>query len=60
MPWRNQADSAQIKDLEKCDFRPMHEYFEIQKDKKKQLTAAEKKRYERLWVLDSGFWIVQY
>ncbi|KAI5454361.1 DNA topoisomerase 1 [Naganishia albida] len=38
------ADSAQIKDLEKCDFRPMHEYFEIQKDKKKQLTAAEKKR----------------
>jgi DNA topoisomerase-1 len=39
-----QSDSAQIKDLEKCDFRPMYEYFEIQKDKKKQLTAAEKKR----------------
>ncbi|KAJ9111343.1 hypothetical protein QFC19_001111 [Naganishia cerealis] len=38
------ADSAQIKDLEKCDFRPMYEYFEIQKDKKKQLTAAEKKK----------------
>ena len=38
-----QADSAQIKELEHCDFRPMYEYFEIQKDKKKSLTAAEKK-----------------
>lgn len=38
------VDSAQIKDLEKCDFRPMYEYFEIQKDKKKSLTAAEKKK----------------
>ncbi|GHJ84710.1 hypothetical protein NliqN6_1112 [Naganishia liquefaciens] len=37
------ADSAQIKELEHCDFRPMYEYFEIQKDKKKSLTAAEKK-----------------
>lgn len=39
-----QADSAQIKELEHCDFRPMYEYFEIQKDKKKSLTAAEKKK----------------
>lgn len=29
--------------LEKCDFRPMFEYFEEEKAKKKSLTAAEKK-----------------
>ncbi|CEL60825.1 DNA topoisomerase I [Rhizoctonia solani AG-1 IB] len=32
-----------IKDFDKCDFRPMFEYFEAEKAKKKSMTAAEKK-----------------
>ncbi|KAG8729099.1 DNA topoisomerase 1 [Ceratobasidium sp. 423] len=32
-----------IEDFDKCDFRPMFEYFEAEKAKKKAMTAAEKK-----------------
>jgi DNA topoisomerase-1 len=32
-----------IKDLDKCDFRPMYEHFEAEKAKKKSLTSADKK-----------------
>jgi DNA topoisomerase IB len=38
------AENIKITDFAKCDFRPMYEYFEIQKEKKKQMTAAEKKQ----------------
>jgi DNA topoisomerase-1 len=38
------AEGIKVKDFNKCDFRPMFEYFELQKEKKKQLTAAEKKQ----------------
>ena len=37
------AEKVKVKDIEKCDFRPMFEYFEIQKERKKQLTTADKK-----------------
>ncbi|OCH93765.1 hypothetical protein OBBRIDRAFT_789963 [Obba rivulosa] len=36
-------DGTKITDFELCDFRPMYEYFEAEKAKKKALTAAEKK-----------------
>ncbi|CAE6468088.1 unnamed protein product [Rhizoctonia solani] len=32
-----------IKDFDKCDFRPMFDFFEAEKAKKKSMTAAEKK-----------------
>lgn len=38
------AENIQVTDFKKCDFRPMFEYFELQKEKKKQLTAAQKKQ----------------
>jgi DNA topoisomerase-1 len=38
------AEGIKVTDFNKCDFRPMFEYFELQKEKKKQLTAAEKKQ----------------
>lgn len=34
--------NPKITDFEKCDFRPMFEHFEIEKERKKQLTKAEK------------------
>jgi hypothetical protein len=39
-----QAESVKITSLEKCDFKPMAEYFDLQKEKKKAMTAAEKKQ----------------
>ncbi|GAA5977985.1 hypothetical protein JCM11641_004348 [Rhodosporidiobolus odoratus] len=36
-------NDAQIKDFDKCDFRPIFNYLEAEKDKKKSMTAAEKK-----------------
>jgi DNA topoisomerase I len=37
---RNAA--PQIQDFEKCDFRPMWEYFEMKKEEKKKMTKDEK------------------
>ncbi|KZV62587.1 hypothetical protein PENSPDRAFT_591194 [Peniophora sp. CONT] len=37
------VDGTKITDFNKCDFRPMLEFFEAEKAKKKSLTAAEKK-----------------
>jgi DNA topoisomerase-1 len=34
-----------VKSLEKCDFKPMFEYFEGEKEKKKAMTADQKKQY---------------
>ncbi|KAI8584050.1 hypothetical protein K450DRAFT_221249 [Umbelopsis ramanniana AG] len=34
--------NPKITDFEKCDFRPMFEHFELEKERKKQLTKAEK------------------
>ena len=39
----SQRDGTKIADLALCDFRPMYEYFEAEKAKKKALTSAEKK-----------------
>ena len=36
-----------IKQFERCDFRPMFEYFEEEKAKKKALTSAEKKELKK-------------
>ncbi|PSR73198.1 hypothetical protein PHLCEN_2v10919 [Hermanssonia centrifuga] len=36
-------DGTKITKFELCDFRPMYEYFEEEKAKKKSMTAAEKK-----------------
>ncbi|KAI0373915.1 hypothetical protein BV20DRAFT_961802 [Pilatotrama ljubarskyi] len=36
-------NGIKITKFELCDFRPMYEYFESEKEKKKQMTAAEKK-----------------
>ncbi|WVQ84420.1 hypothetical protein IAT38_006572 [Cryptococcus sp. DSM 104549] len=36
-------EGIKVKDLEKCDFRPMFEYFEKEKEKKKAMTKEEKK-----------------
>jgi DNA topoisomerase-1 len=38
------ADGTQVTDLELCDFRPMYEYYEAEKDKKKQMSKDEKKQ----------------
>lgn len=40
MPQRN---GIVIKEFERCDFRPMFEYFEEEKARKKAMTTAEKK-----------------
>ncbi|KAI0267121.1 hypothetical protein BC834DRAFT_872641 [Gloeopeniophorella convolvens] len=40
-------DGTKITDFERCDFRPMFEYFEEEKAKKKALTAAEKKELKK-------------
>ncbi|KAI0675416.1 hypothetical protein C8Q78DRAFT_1012332 [Trametes maxima] len=36
-------NDIKITKFELCDFRPMYEYFESEKEKKKSMTAAEKK-----------------
>ncbi|KAI0633246.1 hypothetical protein C8Q77DRAFT_1058241 [Trametes polyzona] len=36
-------DGTKITKFELCDFRPMYEYFESEKEKKKSMTTAEKK-----------------
>jgi DNA topoisomerase-1 len=36
-----------IKEFERCDFRPMFEYFEEEKAKKKALSSAEKKELKK-------------
>lgn len=40
-------DGTTIKQFERCDFRPMFEYFEEEKAKKKALTTAEKKELKK-------------
>nr|ODO00475.1 DNA topoisomerase I [Cryptococcus depauperatus CBS 7855] len=35
-------EGIKVKSLDKCDFRPMFEYFEKEKEKKKSMTKAEK------------------
>jgi len=40
---RFQRDGTKITSFENCDFRPMYEYFEAEKAKKKALTTEEKK-----------------
>ncbi|KAL5528104.1 TOP1 [Sanghuangporus sanghuang] len=36
-------DGTKIKEFERCDFRPVFEYYEAEKAKKKAMTSAEKK-----------------
>lgn len=38
-----QRNGIKITKFELCDFRPMYEYFESEKEKKKSMTTAEKK-----------------
>ncbi|KAJ3775054.1 DNA topoisomerase I [Lentinula raphanica] len=40
-------DGTKINTFEKCDFRPMFDYFESEKAKKKALSAAEKKELKK-------------
>ncbi|KAE9411449.1 hypothetical protein BT96DRAFT_968891 [Gymnopus androsaceus JB14] len=40
-------DGTKITTFEKCDFRPMFDYFESEKAKKKALTSAEKKELKK-------------
>lgn len=37
-------NSIEIKEFEKCDFRKIYDYFELQKEQKKQLSPQEKKQ----------------
>ncbi|KAJ5245892.1 DNA topoisomerase 1 [Penicillium chermesinum] len=39
-----QGNKVEIKEFDKCDFRPIFEYLQAQRDEKKALPAAEKKR----------------
>jgi len=39
----DQKEGTKVKSLEKCDFKPMFEYFEGEKEKKKAMTAEQKK-----------------
>lgn len=36
-------EDVKVKSLEKCDFKPMFEHFEREKEKKKAMTKDEKK-----------------
>ena len=38
-----QRDGTKIKDFERCDFKPIFEYHEAEKARKKAMTSAEKK-----------------
>ncbi|KAK7053306.1 DNA topoisomerase 1 [Paramarasmius palmivorus] len=40
-------NGIKVVDFEKCDFRPMFEYFEAEKAKKKAMTSAEKKELKK-------------
>lgn len=40
-------NGIKITDFDLCDFRPMYEYFEAEKAKKKALSAAEKKELKK-------------
>ncbi|KAL0575736.1 DNA topoisomerase 1 [Marasmius crinis-equi] len=40
-------NGIQITNLDKCDFRPMFEYMEAEKAKKKSMTSAEKKELKK-------------
>jgi DNA topoisomerase I len=42
-----QRDGTKITSFEQCDFRPMFEYFEAEKARKKSLSAAEKKELKK-------------
>ncbi|KAG2174413.1 hypothetical protein INT43_004436 [Umbelopsis isabellina] len=39
---KKDSSNPNITSFEKCDFRPMYEHFEVEKERKKQLTKAEK------------------
>lgn len=39
----SQRDGTKIKEFTKCDFQPIFDYFEIEREKKKSLTKEEKK-----------------
>ncbi|KAK7057153.1 DNA topoisomerase I [Favolaschia claudopus] len=41
-------DGTKVTSFESCDFRPMFEYFEAEKARKKAMTTAEKKEVKRL------------
>jgi len=41
---KKDSRNPKITSFEKCDFRPMFEYFEQEKERKKQLTKAEKQK----------------
>ena len=36
-------EDVKVTDLEKCDFRPMYEHFERERERKKAMTKEEKK-----------------
>ncbi|EAS33798.1 topoisomerase I [Coccidioides immitis RS] len=40
----SQGNKVLIKDFKKCDFRPIFEYYEMKREEKKALPAAERKR----------------
>jgi DNA topoisomerase-1 len=42
-----QRDGTKITNFEFCDFRPMYEYFESEKAKKKALSTVEKKEIKK-------------
>lgn len=39
-----QKEGVKVEKLSKCDFKPMFEYFEREKEKKKTMTKEEKKQ----------------
>jgi DNA topoisomerase IB len=41
---KHQKEGVKIEKLSKCDFKPMFEYFEREKEKKKTMTKEEKKQ----------------
>ena len=38
-----QKEGIKVTSLEKCDFRPMYEHFEREREKKKAMSKEEKK-----------------
>jgi DNA topoisomerase-1 len=38
-----QKEDVKVKSLDKCDFRPMFDHFEREREKKKAMTKDEKK-----------------
>jgi len=43
----HKRDGTKIENFNLCDFRPMYEYFESEKARKKALSAAEKKELKQ-------------